>query len=788
MTTPLKIIQLLPHIADAIAYTLTFADLINCVQVNHEWNDAFTRILYEDVITFRSKQARPNGDWDGCEYFVDPSSRRRFARHAHHIRGLTCQRSQLASILLETLTFDNLIEVNLIQDDGPFSADDTSIDSLTGLLARSPLLQAVSIENVDFRSMEQIQRLLDFVKVLEKYPAVTCVYFDGDYIIRRSGDITGRSGDMVSQIWKRLMARVSTSDTQRVRTLAMQRPELLSRSNRGPNNRGSWTSRERPLQIRVPETNLWREIHYTPVAGLSDVRYGGGRWEDEVWTKLRTIKNLIAVIHRTEELHLACDESYLNDELVFEMMHGYRLQCREFMLGPWNIFTRQFWARFPGVLPNLERHLKLGLTKHWSTLVEVDLDVMDFYVKKFWKLLANSPKLQSVRIPVLLIDGFEPTELPEWATGRLDKLSIGLYLEGHERDLERGTSIPQPESEPELANNPVEAARRIGPLLMAQINRQSNLHELELSFNHRRHLRRSPVFALSLDRVAGLPQLSNLGQLERFVVSGLLLPHITDAIAETLTFAELVHCVRVDHEWHDAFTKHLYEDFVTFHSRQVRPGGSWNGYEYFIDTSSCLNFVRYSHLVRGITCEPRQLANILLETPTLDSLIEINYILDANATSRGDSMSLDTLTELIARSRCLQAVSNENIAFSSEELLQRLLPFVDVLDQYPAIICVYFDGPYCARRADMRSVIWKRLWTRVPRESDQHIKTLVMFRQELLTRSNRGPSRGRAWTPRERPMQIHVPETDLWCDRDYVLVAGVSTLGGSGSGGGKVGG
>ncbi|KAF9302918.1 hypothetical protein BGZ74_004639 [Mortierella antarctica] len=537
MTTPPKTIQLLPHIADAIAHTLTFADLINCVQVNHEWNDAFTRILYEDVITFRSKQARPNGDWDGCEYFVE---------------------HQLASILLETPTFDNLIEVNLIQDDGPFSADDTSIDSLTGLLARSPLLQAVSIENVDFRSMEQIQRLLDFVKVLETYPAVTCVCFDGDYIIRRSGDITGRSGDMVSQIWKRLMARVSASVTQRVRTLSMQRPELLSRSNRGPNNRGSRTSRERPLQIRVPETNLWREIHYTPVAGLSNVRYGGGRWEDEVWTKLRTIKNVIAVIHRTEELHLACDESYLSDEPVFEMMHGYRLQCREFMLGPWNIFTRQFWARFPGVLPNLEkydlnymgqcmhgkglaipgssqhlasyrfvrptshRHLKLGLTKHWSTLVEVDLDVMDFYVKKFWKLLANSPKLQSVRIPVLLIDGFEPTELPEWATGRLDKLSIGLCLEGHERDLERGTSIPQPESEPESANNPVEAARRIGPLLMAQINRQSNLHELELSFNHRRRLRRSPVFALSLDPVAGLPQLSNLGQLERFVVSGLV--------------------------------------------------------------------------------------------------------------------------------------------------------------------------------------------------------------------------------------------------------------------------
>ncbi|KAG0081881.1 hypothetical protein BGZ92_000077 [Podila epicladia] len=650
MTTPPKIIQLLPHIVDVIADALTFADLINCVRVNHEWNDAFTRILYEDVITFRSKQARPNGDWDGCEYFVDPNSRISFARHAHHIRGLTCQRNQLASILLATPTFDKLIEVNLIQDDGPFSADDSSIDPLTSLLARSPLLQAVSIENVDLRSMEQTQSLLDFVKVLEKYPAITCVYFDGGDI-DRAGDKGSRPGDIVKKIWKGLMARVSASDTQKVRALALQRPELLSRSNRGPNKRGSWTSRERPLQIRVPETNLWREIHYTPVAGLSDVRHGGGRWENEIWTKLRTIMTVIAVIHRTEEMYLAYDDFYMRDELVFEIMNRHRLQCREFMLGACNIYSRHFWIQFPGVLPNLEkydlnymgncmngkglaipgpsqhlasyrfvrptshRHLKLGLKKHWSTLVEVDLDVMDFYLKKFWKLLANSPKLQSVRIPVLLIDGFEPTELPEWATERLDKLNIGLCLEGHERDLKRGTAFPQPASKPELANNSVEAAKWIGPLLMAQINRQSNLHELKMSFNHRRRLRRSPLFALSLNPVAGLPQLSNLGQLERFVVSGLvhrmseeemawinttwprleylevpvihhwkdddravsmcrrfftgatspkiqLLPHIADAIAETLTFAGLVHCVRVNHEWHDAFTKYLYEDAI----------------------------------------------------------------------------------------------------------------------------------------------------------------------------------------------------------------------------------
>lgn len=169
----------------------TFEDLVNCIRVNHEWKVAFTRTLYEDVITFRSEHARPDGDWDRCEYFIDTNTCIDFARHAHHIRGLTCQHNQLANILLETFKFDSLTEISLILNEGLLStADETSLDTLSELIARCSCLQAVSIENVDYRSKDLLYRLLNLVGVLEQYPAITCVYFGGPNDPHKLGSVT----------------------------------------------------------------------------------------------------------------------------------------------------------------------------------------------------------------------------------------------------------------------------------------------------------------------------------------------------------------------------------------------------------------------------------------------------------------------------------------------------------------------------------------------------------------------------------------------------------------------
>ncbi|KAF8924291.1 hypothetical protein BGZ52_008417, partial [Haplosporangium bisporale] len=44
----------LPHILESIAYSLRFNDLANCVRVNRTWYIAFTPLLWEDVIAYRS--------------------------------------------------------------------------------------------------------------------------------------------------------------------------------------------------------------------------------------------------------------------------------------------------------------------------------------------------------------------------------------------------------------------------------------------------------------------------------------------------------------------------------------------------------------------------------------------------------------------------------------------------------------------------------------------------------------------------------------------------------------
>lgn len=140
---------------------------------------------------------------------------------------------------------------------------------------------------------------------------------------------------------------------------------------------------------------------------------------------------------------------------------------------------------------------------------------MDFSMKQIWKLLEIAALLQSIKIPVVVIDGSEPEELPGWASQSLHKMSLGLCLQGHGRDLERGVSSPQPETERQFAEASSKSATRLRPLLMAQINAQSGLRELELGFNHCRRLRRSPFLDLSLDPVIGFPQLSSLERLER---------------------------------------------------------------------------------------------------------------------------------------------------------------------------------------------------------------------------------------------------------------------------------
>ncbi|KAF9302916.1 hypothetical protein BGZ74_004637 [Mortierella antarctica] len=129
--------------------------------------------------------------------------------------------------------------------------------------------------------------------------------------------------------------------------------------------------------------------------------------------------------------------------------------------------------------------LRVRLANHFGTLVELDMDVKMFTMKDICNILASTPHLRSIRIPVVEIDELKPEEPPEWASRAIEKMSLELYLEGHRPDLDRASRRMRydHEDDPELMEESLEGASSIAPLFMARINEQMSLFELELSFN-----------------------------------------------------------------------------------------------------------------------------------------------------------------------------------------------------------------------------------------------------------------------------------------------------------------
>lgn len=131
----------LPHILEVIADTLRFNDLVNCVLVNHTWYNTIVRLLWEDVITYRSIRTGKHNVWDYQHYFLRDQSRQGLLRNSRHIRALTCRTPRILSILSNTKCV-NLVEINFVMDR---SGD--GFPELIRLISRNPNLRAVSVEN-----------------------------------------------------------------------------------------------------------------------------------------------------------------------------------------------------------------------------------------------------------------------------------------------------------------------------------------------------------------------------------------------------------------------------------------------------------------------------------------------------------------------------------------------------------------------------------------------------------------------------------------------------------------
>ncbi|KAF9281467.1 hypothetical protein BGZ74_002353, partial [Mortierella antarctica] len=424
----------LPHILEATVAHLRFNDLVNCVRVNHTWYNTITPLLWEDVITYRSQVTDQYNVWTYPQFFLhaNAQSRQGFLRNAHHIRALTCRTPQLLTTL-NTTDFPNLVEINFVIDRS-FEA----FPALIRLIARSPKLRAVSIENSRaYTAEEDWEHVHDLVDVLcKKCPEISCVYLEGAYPHAR--DMEG--------LCARLLGRIK-QDTKQIKKLTLQKPDLLTRSRRGPSRGHAWTARESPLVVPVPDTDMWRIVEDNTVGN-------NGRWENEQWTPmLKSAWNTTAVMETPEELQVVLPSTFPPDAYI-QFLDRFP-NCQDISLGethePLHSALVAFLKRHPKLhkidrpvsyyneRDNIPGSVNCGLTSvrlhalayktgytlsdtplwtQLSSLVDLDLDFVHVTITELLHVLASTPHLQTIRIPSVKIMGTERGLVPgmAWAS------------------------------------------------------------------------------------------------------------------------------------------------------------------------------------------------------------------------------------------------------------------------------------------------------------------------------------------------------------------------------------
>lgn len=229
-------------------------------------------------------------------------------------------------------------------------------------------------------------------------------------------------------------------------------------------------------------------------------------------------------------------------------------------------------------------------------------------------------------------------------------------------------------------------------------------------------------------------------------LSPLDVPHIIRAIAETFTFDDLLSCISVNRAWHVAFIPVLWTDVVTFRGDEEDICAAFRSPAYRE------SLIKHSHHIRALTCSFDALS--ALTQSRLDKLSEVNFVLADKSQSIKQSGSLTLtqqlkdLSEVIALCPNLCAVSIENLRIEYDNEDMDLLAFVDFLDSYPLITCLFmqFDSYIPREKGVAVKAIFER---RLARVCSDRVKSLAVREGTELTRSKRGQHR---WSGRERPM------------------------------------
>ncbi|KAG0095041.1 hypothetical protein BGZ93_006418 [Podila epicladia] len=238
------------------------------------------------------------------------------------------------------------------------------------------------------------------------------------------------------------------------------------------------------------------------------------------------------------------------------------------------------------------------------------------------------------------------------------------------------------------------------------------------------------------------------------------LPHITEAIAESFSFNDLLSCIHVNRAWYDAFIPLLWTDVITFRKSNFDVGNNTPEYHQAL--------IKNAHHIRAITCQLETLPTLL--ECQLDNLVEVNFVVDFKDFPRTpiapgkSTQGLDDLSALVAHC-CprLRAVSIENFSLIYDSEVQDLRSFVDFLDHFPNITCLFISlNPKNLRP---KSLVLSDIFDqRMARVQSSKITSLVGRYGMELTRSKRGlpviPSSGQpsGWPGRESPCKEYWTE------------------------------
>lgn len=513
----------IPHILQAVAETLTFSDLLNCILVNHHWHTYFIPVLWTDTITFRSRPTTKYRVWTYLELFRTPHGQQGLLKHAHHIRAITCQGSRALQLLKQVGTA-NLHEINYVIDNQALDTE-TGLEDLADLIAINPQLASVSVENLALNAHDNVLRELSaFVDFLDQHPQIANVHFEPHRYVWDS------YRDQWADLWFRLISRTPTNVSHiTIRPLLFVN---LPRSDRSQGYR-LWPARQSSLRWRYPTVDV-RHTYFAQ---------SGTRWENERYQFHASTGAMAVFFSRGDDtLTLYTPHMKVATRLMHVLQGFSALQTLK-IISLEQPELRIIVPAIPRILPNLS-HVDLPvyhshaapldkfiddvrglssigldlrsnehlvgkvLSKFSGALTRLHLGLVT--MSQFFSVAASCSVLQELIVGNLVITDSEQTAVsPCWIVC-LRKFVVRIqYGKNHNVD-----SVPEYVLERQFA-------RSVAPSFMEQLGSLEMLQELSIQFGDQYKPGDWPFLELTVDGHSGLPRLAGLKQLRTVAFAGL---------------------------------------------------------------------------------------------------------------------------------------------------------------------------------------------------------------------------------------------------------------------------